>query len=758
MKKKTMLTTLVMLSLLQGTAVAEDWEADPYGEANISIQSSTFSSEYDNAIINYESNGTFNHWSAFAVLVTGEDSLLKINKVLDATITVTGEMDGYNQTTDKALAGICVKSSGVITVGEKTIVKVVDECDDDNTGEHYKVGVSVEQFDDPDPTFTMGTGESSVTVITNDEGRGFNLYGGKVTGGVLKIDVDTTSGDGVAYGIYAKRSGGNQAEEGSSMNFTDAITMNVKADSNAYGINGELKDKFTFKANKGFDITVTSNSNNAYGMNLVGEKEWGSAIAEAFEIGSGKVTVNGNSAAYGINLNGSFKDGIENKLGTIEFDVDANSGSAYGIQSYANGKLNVAGLSGEITSLTNKAYGVQVQDADSVNFGDSILTVTGAKDTVGFKLNGAFAEGAENDLGNLNLTVSSSGGKADGLAIAANGKYQVESLVAKVTGKNAVNGLSISNSDADVNITNGLNLTAQSTGTRTATALDNSNGTLTVNGAVILNATAADNTAYGISGGKTSTTIFNGAVGIDVAGATNSAAIKAEGSQLNFNNGLKANATNGYSSDVYALQADNATIEATEGDVLLNGNISAKNSANLTFAFNSSNGFTGATERSGESTINLDFKDSSRWDLMGDSALTTLAVAENAVVDMTADGGNYSKLTIDTLNDNGSNGTFKMEHKFLINLTKKEYIDMDAYISRSMTKDGWCVHPLPLMTSTGGDQGGGDYHEGYICQSYVGEWAYDEITIKDKAPKGKDFTLLNVTFSEEIEVVIEGVC
>ena len=89
---------------------------------------------------------------------------------------------------------------------------------------------------------------------------------------------------------------------------------------------------------------------------------------------------------------------------------------------------------------------------------------------------------------------------------------------------------------------------------------------------------------------------------------------------------------------------------------------------------------------------------------------------------------------------------------------KKEYIDMDAYISRSMTKDGWCVHPLPLMTSTGGDQGGGDYHEGYICQSYVGEWAYDEITIKDKAPKGKDFTLLNVTFSEEIEVVIEGVC
>lgn len=98
---------------------------------------------------------------------------------------------------------------------------------------------------------------------------------------------------------------------------------------------------------------------------------------------------------------------------------------------------------------------------------------------------------------------------------------------------------------------------------------------------------------------------------------------------------------------------------------------------------------------------------------------------------------------------------FTMEHKFLINLTKKEYINMDEYIERSGDKDGWCIHPLPLLTSTGGDQGGGDYHECYIDSHLVGHWAYDELIIKEVEPKG--FTKLNVTFSEEMENTLNAV-
>ena len=107
------------------------------------------------------------------------------------------------------------------------------------------------------------------------------------------------------------------------------------------------------------------------------------------------------------------------------------------------------------------------------------------------------------------------------------------------------------------------------------------------------------------------------------------------------------------------------------------------------------------------------------------------------------------------------NPNFDIRDKFIINLSRKEYVDMKAYIKRStMTDEGWedwCQHPLPLLTSTGGDLGGGDYHSGCIDAAYVGRWAYDEIIIKDKAPKGKDFKVLNVTFNERKEVPCEGV-
>ena len=67
------------------------------------------------------------------------------------------------------------------------------------------------------------------------------------------------------------------------------------------------------------------------------------------------------------------------------------------------------------------------------------------------------------------------------------------------------------------------------------------------------------------------------------------------------------------------------------------------------------------------------------------------------------------------------------------------------------------------MTSTGGDQGGGDYHSGHIDAHQVGRWAYDEIIIKDCTPRrvaklNKDgFSELIVTFNETMEDFVAGV-
>lgn len=96
---------------------------------------------------------------------------------------------------------------------------------------------------------------------------------------------------------------------------------------------------------------------------------------------------------------------------------------------------------------------------------------------------------------------------------------------------------------------------------------------------------------------------------------------------------------------------------------------------------------------------------------------------------------------------------FDYKNKFFINLTKKEYINMNEYIRRSTMTDGvwfgWCQNPVSLMTAVGNNQGGGDYYDNLIGFEYVGTWAFDELVIKDTEPKG--FKKLNVTFNEHIE-------
>ena len=99
---------------------------------------------------------------------------------------------------------------------------------------------------------------------------------------------------------------------------------------------------------------------------------------------------------------------------------------------------------------------------------------------------------------------------------------------------------------------------------------------------------------------------------------------------------------------------------------------------------------------------------------------------------------------------------FDISHKFIVNLSRKEYVDVKKYIERSTVKSGpmkdWCLHPLPLLTSVGGDQGGGDYHSNNIDFDKVGRWAYDRIMIVDNKPEGDAFLgykELEVTFIEK---------
>jgi hypothetical protein len=71
------------------------------------------------------------------------------------------------------------------------------------------------------------------------------------------------------------------------------------------------------------------------------------------------------------------------------------------------------------------------------------------------------------------------------------------------------------------------------------------------------------------------------------------------------------------------------------------------------------------------------------------------------------------------------------ESRYIVNHTKQEYVDKQAVPN----KDGWRIHPLPLLTCEGNGEGGGDYY-GTNGENYIGFWSRDVISVQGTKPKG----------------------
>ena len=92
---------------------------------------------------------------------------------------------------------------------------------------------------------------------------------------------------------------------------------------------------------------------------------------------------------------------------------------------------------------------------------------------------------------------------------------------------------------------------------------------------------------------------------------------------------------------------------------------------------------------------------------------------------------------------------FTLDDKYLINHTKREYINCSTYYKESEMEDEWCLHPLPLLTCIGNGLGGGDYRRPTLGSSteLVGMWAWDEISITDEPIS--DYTEIFPIFKED---------
>ena len=119
----------------------------------------------------------------------------------------------------------------------------------------------------------------------------------------------------------------------------------------------------------------------------------------------------------------------------------------------------------------------------------------------------------------------------------------------------------------------------------------------------------------------------------------------------------------------------------------------------------------------------------------------------NFVINTALHTPNYEEVWGDTIKLYKSKSVdFTLDDKFLINFDTKQYINLNEYKVASVDKDGWTIHPLPLLTAIGNDRGFGDFHEGNIGYESVGIWAWNLISIKDTVPKG--FVKISIVFIE----------
>ena len=75
--------------------------------------------------------------------------------------------------------------------------------------------------------------------------------------------------------------------------------------------------------------------------------------------------------------------------------------------------------------------------------------------------------------------------------------------------------------------------------------------------------------------------------------------------------------------------------------------------------------------------------------------------------------------------------------KYLVNVTKKVYIDLEEYGKASTDASGELIYPLAILTCTSNGRGGGDFYPTKDSTAdLVGAWAGDTVYFSIAAPEG----------------------
>ena len=101
--------------------------------------------------------------------------------------------------------------------------------------------------------------------------------------------------------------------------------------------------------------------------------------------------------------------------------------------------------------------------------------------------------------------------------------------------------------------------------------------------------------------------------------------------------------------------------------------------------------------------------------------------------------------------DNVSNKVKNHTFRYIINESKKIYLDLEENLKLANSEDDLIFHPLPILISEGNGRGMGDYSG--ISMQHVGTWARDLIRVSGNKPSDKKYKKETYIFFERFKSI-----
>lgn len=357
----------------------------------------------------------------------------------------------------------------------------------------------------------------------------------------------------------------------------------------------------------------------------------GSSEADTAGYTSGQVQ--GGSELIGVQAD----NGAQVKVGAqllIDIDraarkVGEDANGVRGIYAHSYGKVDFnAGLINVHNDREGQVVGIEATAHAEVTGKELLLRAESDSGSAMGLLVHKYEDDAE---GNAKITLGEAGGEASQVTAVSGG-----ALASAVTANHA--GIITFNSAAE--------LTAQSAA--------NAETVAAINGGQVIFADNAKVTAAGI--GEAAGNLYGvSAYFDDDSAAAESKIIFQKGAYIDAAGGTAVSAAGNDDTSAKGSISINQGSAAGLNDVVIWGNIAADNNGVVDVTLNTAASvFSGSSNLSGSGAVNLAVTDGAGWRVTGNSAVTALQAADGGKIDMTADAGAFSGLTVGKLTGSGA--------------------------------------------------------------------------------------------------------